>query len=545
MQQVQAGFVGDVFPSRVSLENENVPERAQIVTVLIGKAVVNLYRTTVAADAFIRSNGGTVMWAISGGELTFRTREAMVENAPYPKGTLLKVGDVTYTADTTLTGIHSALGDIGVSGYRAEGMPQNFYIMASHDTHPDTRYLRIYISHDAQTWRLLSTAKVESNNLTMAGGNPTITWFNGMWHMSAEWSATGIRDFHIFRSRDLITWQRFDCFLGDKPLHSQTVPAPGASVPATHIWGMDSFVDSRTGVLWVAASVRYEADVTDDFGFNVMSFRTYYAPCVDPDNLKFGPVKLLIPNGHNWNMIDPNFFRLGGDIWYSVKDELAKNIRIYRGTSMDGPWTLSEVVNDPAYKIEGSFFLPEFVQGVTPSTRIHMLAEAHNDRANNRSVMMFRYTKPAPMGTGTFGPRQRVHYTRPARHGAGLNLGYVDRAAMANALKCLTAFVGDDVEIPDLQQQLNAGSIDLYPQQDTVYYVSGASVANVTLMDGPARRFYIGVLSNLDTAGVRIEAGAYFARAMRLGFGQGKDQLVEFRRRGDGVWIPVGTRGTP
>lgn len=228
----------------------------------------------------------------------FSSRAALVAALP-SLGAMqrVRVGDVGYVVDPAVTGMASAMWDIGVDGVSAADRPQNAYIAAFHDLN-SPRVIRLYSSVDGRAWRLLNSLPLEADGVDINGGNPVIAYRDGWFYMLVSFTVVGSVDFRIYKTRDFTSFQQFNCTAGASALSSSSVPAPGGSVPANEIWGADmSFTPD--GALDVLVTVPFAAPKTDAYGFAAGDRRTYRTRCTNLNTMTFAaPTLEAYPTGH-------------------------------------------------------------------------------------------------------------------------------------------------------------------------------------------------------------------------------------------------------
>jgi len=463
----------------------------------------------------------------------------------FPDGREISIEGIRYIVDSAATGMNSAMWDMGVDGVRCPDLPDNSFLFLSFDQDISGGKVRLLVGQTTKEMHHLNTLPLEfGNGVAMGGLSPSITFKDGVWYFINAAYVVGTRDFAVFRSRDLITWDRTFCNFGPDPITDANTPLPGGSSPPDFFWGAEGFFDTD-GTLYVFASVRYGADFTDAFGNTVKHFRTYMSRCNDLNALTFDEPVAIDPDGDTQSLIDPHIVR-GEDGRYclSLKDEDTKRIRIYFGASINGPWTFSNEVSDPNFKIEGQSIVPRrYLSGGSVSIAYDMLVDAHNDIDGVRSVLPLRYTATDLAGPWSAG--EMVLSSMPVRHGTLVNLSMMDPAAHASVRAAMAAYGGAPVAFNKTAVQLTTGPNTIYPQEGGVYYVTGiGNAADVTIKEGPADSFWLGCFSIAQGTGINVLNAFAVTSPFSLGFGSGSDRMVLMKRRqyADGYY-PVGYDG--
>ena len=468
----------------------------------------------------------------SGVPVSFADRTVMAAALPtLPAEQYIEVKGVGYVADDTATGMASAMWDRGVDGVRAADRPANAYISAFHD-HNTPRVIRLYSSADGITWRLLNALPLEYDAGVINGGNPVIRYWDGWFYLLVSFTSVGNYDFRIYKTRDFTSFiGPFNCNLGPTPVSSNTNPPPGGTVPANEVWGAE-MVFTPTGEMHVFASMPYGPDITDIRGRTIGNRRTYRAKCNNLETLTFDAPQIVLPAGNDWSMIDASATRVPNGWLLNIKDSTKQTIRVYTGTNIEGPWTFQEEVENPSYAIEGSSIVPRRLSD--GSVAWDMYVEGHNtlpDWIAAQQIMVYR----GDTGTTGWGTKTPIFLrsTRGIRHGTPLNLGFEDPAAYQAFQRFAAVASGGAVETNEQWNALMAGSRSIVPNPGAVYYVTGSTVTNLTILDSSAEEFFLAVLSTNVLSGINVVDNGKVLGSVNIGFGVGNNRLVRFIKRED------------
>lgn len=230
------------------------------------------------------------------------------------------------------------------------------------------------------------------------------------------------------------------------------------------------------------------------------------------------------------SMIDASVTRTPGDWLLNVKDSSQQTIRVYTGPSITGPWAFQEEVENTTYSIEGSSIVPRRL--ASGNVAWDLYCEGHNtipDFIAAQRMMVYR-GGTTPGGWGSVAPTY-LRSTRGIRHGTPLNLGFEDPAAFDTFERFAATTSGDGVETSEQWVELLPGNRTRVPQNGQVLYITGGTVTNLTILDGPAEEFYVAVLSENVGAGIVVQAAGMSPVEVAIGFGQSNDRLVRFRKR--------------
>ncbi|WGR61453.1 hypothetical protein E3U26_12420 [Paracoccus ferrooxidans] len=237
----------------------------------------------------------------------------------------------------------------------------------------------------------------------------------------------------------------------------------------------------------------------------------------------------------NWtytppSMIDASVTRTPGDWLLNVKDSSQQTIRVYNGPSIIGPWAFQEEIENTTYAIEGSSIVPRRL--ASGDVAWDLYCEGHNtipDWISAQRMMVYR-GGTTPAGWGSVAPTY-LRSTRGIRHGTPLNLGFEDPAAAAVFERFAATAAGDGIETNEQWNELLSGNRTIVPNPGAVYYVTGSTVTNLTILDGAADEFYLAVLSTNVGAGIVVQAAGMSPVEVAIGFGQSNHRLVRFRKR--------------
>ena len=484
-----------------------------------------------AADAEAAANAVTP---------NYSTRADLIADlSNIPAGKRVAVDGVYYIVDPSATGLSSAMWDIGVDGVTSPDRPVNGYVSGFHDLN-SPRVVRLYSSNDGDTWRMLNALSLKYPATGISGGNPVIKYRDGWFYIALSYLSTGVFDFRIYKTRDFTNFQLFNCTAGPTALSSTTTPAPGASVPADEIWGVE--IDfTPSGELHVFMTVKFGPDTVDFEGASVGNRRIYRCKCNDLEALTFDYPVLVLPAGNNFSMIDASTTRVPSGWLFTVKDEINKTIRIYRGAAITGPWTLQEVVTNSEYRIEGSAVVPRRVS----DTEVHwdLYVEGHDTREDNiRTTRMMVYKGgAATSGWASITPTM-LYSSRGIRHGTPFNFGFEDPAAFKAFAKYAAISAGDAPEMPLMFDEIGSGARRRSPQQDFIYFVTGNAVqTDLTLIDGAAQSFYLACMSDAADTGIVVKQDGFPNAWSSVGFGVSNNTLIQYVKRPDtGRYYPVG-----
>lgn len=496
-----------------------------------------------AADYHYITSGGVKLYEAGP---VFSTRDRLGEaiaRSPLPDGMTVFVAGEPYIIDSTATGADSALADLGVDGARRPAEVRNVYLGAFFTTQSDST-IHLCTSLDGVNFSALNAGALSIPGAgDLAQRDPSITWFNGEWWVFGTGAAEGSHDFVAYRSRDLVTWAKHQCVMGGGPYYSSTVPFPGGSVPCSSIWAPEPFIED--GRLYIALCVRYGADVTDAFGNSINHHVTVICEMTDAATMTFSAPQILDMDGETAPLIDMSICKVGATYWGAVKDDAAKTIQIRSASSLLGPWVLDQTISDAQRSIEAPCLTPFYTKGlnsdaVVAGWRLYVDNNRTGPGASAPNVLVGRPYFAVVTGDpgGTWSSLTPAYFDVPVRHGSVVNMASLPPEAMRSLEQ---AVVGRTQQRPALTGQvpLGSGSVTIRPQPDVTYYVEGAgNDVALSIEDGPADRFWLGVWAGDPATGITV-SGGYVPRPFLLGYGRGNDTVIEMRRRGtDGQYYP-------
>lgn len=247
------------------------------------------------------------------------------------------------------------------------------------------------------------------------------------------------------------------------------------------------------------------------------------------------------------SLIDASIVWTGGRFVAAVKDDRFKRVRVYSAPAPTGPWTFHQSIGDTTRSIEAPCLVRLTRRDINTGAlrefwRIYLDNNRSGPTAAAPNVLIGAplYVEAAGDPTAAYGPMQAMHFGRAVRHGSVLNMADLPPEARRSLDKVATLRTAPRpamlkaAAIPD-------GASTIRPQPDHTYYVDGAGTdAALTILDGPADRFWLAVWAADPGTGMTV-SGGYVARPFLLGFGRGNDTIVEMRRRGpQGQYYPSG-----
>lgn len=341
-----------------------------------------------------------------------------------------------------------------------------------------------------------------SNDYLLKGRDPSICYFNGFFYIGCTGRQAGSYDFIVFKSKDLMSWERVNCKLGPTAITGTTLP--GYTQQSDAIWAPE-FIEYNDE-LYVAISIQVDPNYTDKNSNSVTGFRPFWTKCIDIDNLTFTtPTEIPLPS--LTTRIDPDIVYDEKISKYvmAIKNEVQKTIECYQSNNIWGPYTS---LSTSAFSFDAE--APSIVMMPTGATRIYA------DPYTSVSGLVFTET----LDYVTFTSPQHINIY-PSRHGTFRRTTSTrDEAKHLLAISAIS---------PDKAYQksfvLSAGSQSITPVEGALYYVNGSVQATVSLTIGGAKRFFLSIRSGSAEAGITISNLAGGARA--IGFGSGLDQMYE------------------
>lgn len=437
-----------------------------------------------------------------------------------------------YVQDSTATGIESALYLFGVNGLRSVAhTPNNLFLFPGFKTQ-DITTQQLFISPDGRRFSRLNNLPMlrGGGDSNVGGRDCQLFWCReaGEWFMPVTAGDAQPYDFSIYRSPDLVSWRLVNCYLGADGVRGEIL---GGGVPADKIWSPRLVYDSN-GDLYITISIRSAPDYTDGFGGNSIALRPWAALCTSIDNLTFAePTAMNFASGAK---LDPDFIYEGGTWYAAIKNSVNRNIEIHSSSTLLGAYTIQKTldIDGTLDSLEGpTWALTRYYDAGTNAMKLkHRVHCANNRDANDDLKGVARYfeSTTGPIGTYT-GPTQ-LDFAFATRNGTTTNVALEpDPRAMETLKSAITAYSGTDRTRVDAVELLPSGNSDLYPQQDFMYYIEGVSeVANLTIKEKVADRFWLGCLSIYEGTGINL-FGNNLVRAEHIGFGAPPMQVLEMR----------------
>lgn len=406
------------------------------------------------------------------------------------------------------------------------------YIAAFFRSDADTT-IDLYSSVDGFAFEKLNGSPLVTSN----GGGPVIGrdaglfFFKGMWYIPITFygynNAEDHWDICIFRSKDLAVWEFVKVRLSGSgsPLYWEGGSRVGGTAPSNFIWAPKLFADGND--LYVAVSVRYNADVNDVNGQSVKHFRTFVSKCNNIANLTFDMAVKMNIGVDAFNTIDAQFYKIGG-VWnVFVKNEYSKNIELWTCATLFGSYSQKTII-DFGPDVEAPCLVN--IKRADGQSFMRLFADGYY-------TGLYFYKDSFDGGT-TWGADQQIQSDYAMRHGGVLNLVDTDNPALAD--KIMSDFAirarASARRAPVREINLGSGSVNLVPDDDVLYFITGSNVVTLNITSRGARRFFLAAKTGSGTAGINVAANARFPTARSVGFGQNNDRIIE-------VMLSPGTGG--
>ena len=480
-----------------------------------------------------------------------RFGEALVRSVPTDGENILVAGE-PYVIDSTATGDKSALFDLGIDGVRRNMELDNLYLSAhfaeKHSTGDADTTLRLSTSLDGVHFTSLNSELIQLGDVDIEVQAPGLTWFEGRWWIFSSQSLEGSHDFVVYQSTDLITWAKSRVALGGGPYQSATVSYPGGDpgTPCDKIWAVEPVIED--GVLWVVLVVRYGADYVDALGDTIPHFKPIISECLDPDNLTFG-VPIEPDMGNTVSKNAPQIVKQADNYWFVCKNASSKDVELYKSTvGITGPYTLDNTIVDANRAFEGECLTRYRYYDLDDATvKTSWRLYVDNNRtgpgetpAGELVGTPYYFETQNSNPNGGWGSIQRAHFPTPVRAGSVVNLAFLPPEAARSLERAAAAKTDPRVNFGESLEFDNGAKV-LWPQPDFMYYVETTGRdAIVDLRDGAADRFYMAVFNDDAATGITILQGENSATQVLIGYGRNSMNVLEFRRRNDGLYHIIG-----
>lgn len=186
----------------------------------------------------------------------------------------------------------------------------------------------LYISSDGDTLKRINSQSI------VGAKDPSIIYKNGWWLIAG--TSFNPHDFTVYRSKDLVKWERKDISVG---LYNDI---------NNRIWSPEWFEDDN-GDLYILLSVKVKEEYDKD-SILIPSFKPYIVKSTNVDELEFSSPTIL--NLENKNKIDPCLIKENGIYHMFIKDEYDKFTEHWTSTNLTN-WIYKKDIESLGDYIEG------------------------------------------------------------------------------------------------------------------------------------------------------------------------------------------------
>lgn len=454
--------------------------------------------------------------SVSNGKLTYSPGNITVDLLPFMPTSMSD--DMAASGIGTLSGKTLQEELNGLIG--ANAVPKDVFIGSFFNSNADVS-LTLVKSFDGKNFSVMNKKPVLLPTGAKVGNrDPSIVFYKGEWWFSTTGGGDGTtgRDFDIWRSKDLISWDYYQCNAGNGGLYGK----PGSTVGGTiekmsPLWAPSLFVDN--GNLYVQLSVSVHNRAPDQDGTDVNFMAPFSIRLADADTMTFDPAISMMSTAQ-WNVqrIDVEITKLPDGYLMLIKNEYNKRIELWKSSTYISGYT----------KIGELDFGGRYVEGPACVYINHLSTyRIYADAFFESGVTWYVDTKDFQ----TFTTPERVQCPNPLRHGTVYNIANCAEAeaALGTFVTAAATMSTDHLNPKWAEGGLANGATTLVPQENYVYRVSGNSVATVTVNEKGGDYFYLLVGSGYDSAGIVLQGSKVDGGPYTLGFGQTNLTLVEVK----------------
>lgn len=186
----------------------------------------------------------------------------------------------------------------------------------------------LYISSDGDTLKRINSQSIADAK------DPSIIYKNGWWLIAG--TSYNPHDFIVYRSKDLVKWERKNINVG---LYNDI---------SNRIWAPEWFEDDN-GDLYILLSVKVKEEYDKD-NILIPSFRPYIIKVTNVDELEFSSPTIL--NLEDKNKIDPCMIKENGIYHMFIKDEYDKLTEHWTSSDLK-TWTFKRDITELKEYVEG------------------------------------------------------------------------------------------------------------------------------------------------------------------------------------------------
>lgn len=388
---------------------------------------------------------------------------------------------------------------------------------------PDIGFgIQLYSSLDGKSFGHPTTLSIDDSLMT--GRDPSLAYFKGAWYLAVTGYQLNQFDMLVFKSTDLVSWQRHECILGAAPVCGRMLT--GNSVVTGLVWAPELTIIQDE--LYALVSLQSKENQVDIEGRSIPYFSLYATKLINAENVTFSEPRLIHIQGADTNRIDPDivFDERRNHYVMAVKNEYNKTIELYQSQA---PFCGYEFLAKPTFtKCEG----PCLVKTKSGKMRIYV------DYYLTGEGIFYCETEDYQ----TFTVPQKITPITPMRHGVVRRM--TDKTAASQSILSLTSPSTSTTQTL-VMTRIYGGTHIIEPTENTLYFVVASDKAIVTFQPSAtaAKRFFVSVRSQSNGALIVVKnaiagsAGGDFY----IGNGAMKDIIIEFAYdTASRKYVPVG-----
>ncbi|WP_241646869.1 hypothetical protein [Rosenbergiella metrosideri] len=381
--------------------------------------------------------------------------------------------------------------------------------------------------------------RIESTSgIDYQGVDPSVIYYKGSWFISvtASSASDGI-DFIIFRSEDLVTWDRHNIVLNNgSAICSNSASWDTGTIAASKLWAPEFSFDPVSGSLYLTISILLGVDSSVTTS-TANYFGTYICKLTDLDSLKFSvPTRLNTVDNtgttNGWSRIDANiqYDSVNSRYIQVVKRENYSIIDTFECSTIDGTYTylgtIDALKTSPGTASSG-YYVYSGIEGCFPFLmRDNATWVVGFDQNGTTDGILYVTTTDFK----TFSAMSPLRMPK-MRHGTIVRGDLtLDQKGVNDLYK---AQLNGSGYLPVKRSRLNfvqiKSNIAIIPRADTVYWAS--STFTVTLITPSAtdipKNFYFCTRSNDRSVYLRV-TGAIVPGNFDIGWGINNNKVIEF-----------------
>lgn len=433
-------------------------------------------------------------------------------------GAWVSVGDVTLRGELASDSGAGIVGAIDSKGQESTvekeldktGFSTKDFLISAFFQDANNQGFKLFKTPDGANFtRINKNELISSDGTFPAGRDICLYYFDDKWYAALT---GGTKDFLMYRSDDLVYWEKFECNAGPTTLRWQPGSVIGGTISQINpIWAPS--ITEVNGELYVELSIANKPLMTEITGNTVDYLSVFSCRCNNIENLTFDMPVLMLPDGVSH--YDQDFTQAPDGSWVcTTANTYSHKLEIWTAASYFGPYALITSVQVAGIFTEG----PSIVR-LNSSNKWRVYVDAYQDNGT------CYYVDSTDLTTWTTAIRAQIPWA--VRHGTIRNLSNNANAAKAiNSYSKAESLMMTDTLEPCWNFPQVTASATIVPRLNHVYRV-GNNQVTLTIDEYGGDYFWVVNSTGSPGFGVTVK-GAKIDGTQVIGYGQTNLMLYKF-----------------